>query len=169
MNHIRSFICALVLLLIGGPGYSVDFQFDRPKVKPTPKREIPPLELSADWRKPLSESEMEKLQHAVDAVPADTRYLFDKRFLVWTLTWNDPKISLSSNSADYAKSPEFFAVAGMGKEILPLVVDKLRQYNMFFALHLYYKLQDNPELIGAGLSEQEKAANTVKLWINSLP
>lgn len=169
MNRFLFLVYTLVLVLISGTSYALDFQFGRPTVGRPPNRGIPPFELSADWRKPLSDTEVEKLHQAVDAVPADTRHLFDKRFLAWFMTWNSPPLMFSSNSADYAKSPEFFTLVGMGQEILPLVVDKLRQYDMFFALHLYYKLQNNPGLIGAGNSEQEKAANTVKLWINSLP
>ena len=83
---------------------------------------------------------------------------------------------LSSSTQDSKELEEYPQLLAMGKEILPLVVEKLLDEKNFVGLVLYDELQDNPDYKIAYdykdstwlEGEANRAKRTVKLWVKSV-
>lgn len=61
---------------------------------------------------------------------------FEQNWQDWTKTFNNPKLSNSSCSYDFAKGPEWDRLVSMGPSILPQVVNKLRSDQNIFGCNL---------------------------------
>ncbi len=102
---------------------------------------------------------------------------FDELFESWKTNWKtNPKTQMSSNTNDAKKLDEYPELLSMGKEIIPLLMEKMvSSEDNFFALNLYDALQDHEDLkiiykendpnIYEG--EQARVIRTVKLWVQS--
>jgi hypothetical protein len=114
------------------------------------------------------------IKELVKAVPAAIKADFEKKFRAFKNSWF--KGSLSSSSDPYArnKSAEYREITSMGKEIVPLLVNKLMDESNFLALPAYESLagkrlsitidsKDEKVLEG----EQGRAYRTVKLFLGS--
>jgi hypothetical protein len=66
---------------------------------------------------------------------------FQRGYQDWEVSWEDVKFLRSSNSADRAQGREWETLVAMGPTILPFVVDKLKDPDHIFAIHLYNELQ----------------------------
>jgi hypothetical protein len=119
--------------------------------------------------RPISREQRLGLDAEIAQLPVDLRARFDERYRAWRITWERPDILFSSNSKAVRNSDEFCALASLGPQILPLVVDKLLQPAEFFALQLYDVLQDQPELREddhRGQGEQQRALATARRWLS---
>jgi len=114
------------------------------------------------------------IKNLVKAVPAEIKTEFEKKFRTYKNSWF--KGSLSSASDPYArnKTAEFREIISMGKEIIPLLVNKTIDESNFLALPAYESLagkrlsipidsRDEKVLEG----EKGRAYRTVKLFLGS--
>ncbi len=122
----------------------------------------------------LSEFELEVLQKEIQKLPSTVVAEFETKYDRWKKTWQHPLIAVSSNPGDRANSIEFLELVSMGKAILPLLINKLKNPEEFFALQAVDRLlpgtiqisrdfDDDLNLLG----EQGRALETVKLWVIS--
>jgi len=106
-----------------------------------------------------------------DVVPA-LRKRFEKLYAAWRKTWARADIALSSDPSAVRHSAEYLALAALGPQIIPLIVERLSKEDEFFALQLYDAVQENPALIISLHSdervlggEQLRAMETVKRYL----
>jgi hypothetical protein len=117
----------------------------------------------------ISLEQRARLDSEIAQLPADLRARFDERYRDWRKTWERPDILVSSNSGVVRNSEEFRALASLGPQILPLIVDKLLQPDEFFALQLYDVLQDRPEWREdehRDQGEQRRTLATARRWLS---
>lgn len=122
----------------------------------------------------LTADELGALQRQIAAISPATRAEFDRAYNAWLQTWSQPELVESSNSRDYAGSPEFQYLVAMGSEIVPLLIDKLRYEDQFFVLQAVERLVpselvfaptlDNPAVLGG---EQLRAEMTLRAWLQA--
>jgi hypothetical protein len=121
-----------------------------------------------------TKEEIALIKGLVKAIPAARVADFEKNFREWKASWH--KGSLSSSSDPYARaaSGEFRKLTAMGKEILPLLVNKLMDESNFLALPAFEKLADKKLVISIDArdekvleGEQGRAYRTVKLYLGS--
>lgn len=102
---------------------------------------------------------------------------FDSLFNQWLENWKtNPETMFSNSTLDAKKLEEYPQLLAMGKEIIPLLMEKLLDESNFVGLVLYDDLQDNPDYKivydyeGTDWLEGEanRAKRTIKLWIKSL-
>lgn len=94
-------------------------------------------------------------------------------------SWNEeisinPQTKYSSSTLAYTTLPQFKEMQAMGKNIIPLIMEKLLDEDNFFLLPLYDAIQTDSQLkisykkgdakILEG--EQNKAKRTVRLWLS---
>lgn len=105
----------------------------------------------------------------------DIRSRFNSLFSSWEHFINtDSRIIYSSNLGDRKQSEYYTQLLQMGKDILPLVVEKMLNEKYFYTIILYDDLQNNdPRLcykagdkttVGVIVGEQTRAAMTVLKW-----
>lgn len=96
---------------------------------------------------------------------------FESLFNDWKEAWN---WSLSNNTATTRKLPQYAELKAMGKEIIPLLIEKMAtDEDNFFAIRLYEDLQDNPNLIIRYSNDdprileglQQTTKKTIKKWL----
>jgi hypothetical protein len=122
----------------------------------------------------LSAPETANLRKEVGVVPPELRREFERLYNEWRDTWREPHLAILSDPAVLRYSREFAAVAALGPEILPLVVEKLANREEFFALQLYDALQSHgslkveiePDLPDVLEGEQGRAERVVKHWLS---
>ena len=82
--------------------------------------------------------------------------------------------SLSNNTATTRNLPQYADLKAMGKEIIPLLIEKMvTEEDNFFAIRLYEDLQDNPNLIIRYANDdphqleglQQTTKKTIKKWL----
>ncbi len=111
-------------------------------------------------------------------IPNNIRYRFNSLFSYWEHFINtDSRITYSSNLGDRKQSEYYSQLLQMGKEILPLVVEKMLDEKYFYAIILYDDLQNNdPRLcykagdkttVGVIVGEQTRAARSVLKWYHN--
>lgn len=112
-------------------------------------------------------------------IPNNIRYRFNSLFSSWEHFINtDSRIIYSSNLGDRKQSEYYSQLLQMGKDILPLVVEKMLNEKYFYAIILYDDLQNNdPRLCyragdkttaGVIVGEQTRAARTVLKWYHNI-
>lgn len=140
-----------------------------PKI-PLPKYLINYMKIKREFTR----EEMALIKGIIKEIPAATVSEFEKRFRAWKNNWL--KGSMSSVSDPYArtKAEGYRELTSMGKEILPLLVNKLMDESNFLALPVYESLAGkklsiaidaNDEKVLEG--EQGRAYRTVKLYLGS--
>lgn len=91
----------------------------------------------------LIESEKETSIGEPTILTANDIMRFDSLFLAWKYTYRtDMQMRISSNTNDAKKLEQYPLLLGMGKKIIPLVVERLLEPDDFFVLTLYDDLQD---------------------------
>ena len=124
----------------------------------------------------IIQAEKEIIAREVEKV-AGFQEKFDSLFNQWLENWKtNPETMFSSSTLDAKKLEEYPQLLAMGKEIIPLLMEKLLDENNFVGLVLYDDLQDNPDYKivydyeGTDWLEGEanRAKRTIKLWIKSL-
>lgn len=124
----------------------------------------------------ITQAEKEIIAYEVEKV-AGFQEKFDSLFNQWLENWKtNPETMFSSSTLDAKKLEEYPQLLAMGKEIIPLLMEKLLDENNFVGLVLYDDLQDNPDYKivydyeGTDWLEGEvnRAKRTIKLWIKSL-
>ena len=96
---------------------------------------------------------------------------FESLFNEWKEAWN---WSFSNNTASTRQLPQYAKLKDMGKEIIPLLIEKMAtEEDNFFAIRLYEDLQDNPNLIIRYANDdphqleglQQTTKKTIKKWL----
>jgi hypothetical protein len=123
----------------------------------------------------LSEEETPALMQQVKKLNQEVKDLFEQKYAAWKQTWTQPAIQVSSNPNDYARSQEFNDLVAMGRDILPLLVEKMSNGREFLVLQAVEQLLpsslifrpaiDDPHIFGG---EQLRAHMTAKRWLASL-
>ena len=124
----------------------------------------------------ITQAEKEIIACEVEKV-AGFQEKFDNLFNQWLENWKtNPETMFSSSTLDAKKLEEYPQLLAMGKEIIPLLMEKLLDEKNFVGLVLYDDLQNNPDYKivydyeGTDWLEGEanRAKRTIKLWIKSL-
>ncbi len=108
------------------------------------------------------------IERAAAASP-HLREEFGQAYAAWTRTWDDPAVVVSSAPSARTRSPEFRALVAMGPDIVPLLMDKLRDPTQFFALQVVERMVTSsvvfrPQLDDVAVlgGEQLRAHETIK-------
>lgn len=120
----------------------------------------------------LSKDEQTFLERKVKSLDARLKKEFGRRYQAWRVTWEHPLIACSSAPSRRTNSIEFLELTALGGDIVPLLMDKLRNPDEFFALQVLEKLV-RPELFpsrsiddpGILAGEQGRAREVLKRWI----
>ncbi len=123
----------------------------------------------------FNDEELELLNEEIGRIPNVIRIRFERNFEFWKRTWFRGMLSIDSNPRSRTGYFEFFRLLSMGEQIIPLVVAKLIEPDNFFALQLYERLQQKPNLlteinVNDDLileGEQGRAYKTVKKYFSS--
>jgi len=88
----------------------------------------------------LNESELSKIASLKMAIDHKELQEFNNTYANWKATWTSPEISIYSNPRKYAESDEyaefFNYCVSKGKEVLPLILEKLNQGDLFVIVPL---------------------------------
>jgi hypothetical protein len=158
-----------------GPSYGRVLAFyDRRRLLQSAQQAL--IDLLKKMRKQLailSSAERAALRREISRVAESIRREFEKRYAAWRKTWSEPHLAILSDPTSLRFSKEFAVLAALGRDIIPLVVEKLAQPDEFFALQLYDALQEDSSLrvdLNAEdeqifLGEQGRAERVVKHWL----
>lgn len=116
----------------------------------------------------LSKQDKEQIDKIISTIPDSLRSKFDSTFNQWVNNWKTaPGTKMSSFTKTACELKEYDTLYHMGEDIIPLIVDKLCDYdNNFIGLQLYDRLQkDKAQKVYVFTSEQDKAQKTVLLWL----
>lgn len=114
----------------------------------------------------LTSEEIKVLEGKVRQVPDSLRKQFDVLFEAWKDDWqNNPATRISSSTMDATKLKEYDRLMKLGDNILPLVVNKLRDKQNFIGVVLYNSLQKDPSLRIEQGTEQGKAESILRMWV----
>ena len=95
---------------------------------------------------------------------------FDSLFNAWVNNYNtNPITRLSSNTNDAKKLEQFPQLLNMGKKIIPCIITRLPDKNLFWTLTLYDKLQDIDSLKSFDYTrgEQFRAQETLRKYVEA--
>jgi len=118
--------------------------------------------------------EKKRVKDLAMQVPDSIRSRFSLLLSQWNLAINhNPKTLYSANTYSYAELPEFTPLESMGKQIIPLIMERLMNPSDFYLLVLYEAIlkngktktiysKDNFYFRG---SEQSRAIWYVKMWL----
>ena len=118
----------------------------------------------------LTNTEKEKIKELASQVPDSIR----NRFVVLVDKWNfaidhNPKTQYSASIHSYAKLPEFIPLKSMGKQIVPLIMERMVNPCDFYFLVLYEAVLEGNETNDDSKfseSEQIRAIRCVKKWLD---
>jgi hypothetical protein len=154
--------------LDGGPVYGSLYQ----KFGPHPAAVRPESEEGVTTMALLTSGEQEALEKRVAAMNPQLAERFAVLYAAWKATWSEPSVSMSSDPAARARSNAFRQLIALGPEIVPLLMNRLRDVDDFFALQAVERLVatelvfrpeiENPAFL---TGEQGRAAQTLKNWI----
>lgn len=122
----------------------------------------------------LTMSDKEKIKVLASQVPDSTRNHFSVLLNKWIFAIDhNPKTRYSASTYSYAKLPEFDSLRSMGKQIIPLIMERLTNPSDFYLLVLYEAIQkDNNQNFTyksgdsyISESEQNRAIRCVKKWL----
>ena len=95
---------------------------------------------------------------------------FDSLFNAWVNNYNtNPITRLSSNTNDAKKLEQFPQLLNMGKKIIPCIITRLPDKNLFWTLTLYDELQDIDSLKSFDYTrgEQFRAQETLRKYVEA--
>lgn len=95
---------------------------------------------------------------------------FDSLFNAWVNNYNtNPITHLSSNTNDAKKLEQFPQLLNMGKKIIPCIITRLPDKNLFWTLTLYDELQDIDSLKSFDYTrgEQFRAQETLRKYVEA--
>ena len=123
----------------------------------------------------LTAAQKKALRDERNKAPADVRVAFDTAFDTWKSTWFSGGLAMSSDPGSRAVGKEFDTLIAMGPTILPLVVEKLADPEIFMALQLYDTIQPDEHLIVQYGPEDERilegeqgrARRVVQTWLTN--
>lgn len=109
-------------------------------------------------------------------LPSELTARFERLFDAWKRRWDAPEIIISSDPRAVTHVKEFHDLVALGKDVLPVVVEKLVDPENFFALQLYDALQpEHHMIVGTDLDtdqvfegEQGRSRRTVERYASSL-
>lgn len=120
----------------------------------------------------LSKTDLKFLKTRAEQVDPTLRERFEQSYRKWQEDWEHPLIAVSSDPATRAQPPAFLELIALGRDILPLLMERLTDAEEFFALQAVDRLlrpefvvRHDPAEPGALLGEQGRALATVKQWI----
>lgn len=120
----------------------------------------------------LTDADQQALAAEINEIVPSLLKRFEKLYAAWQKTWSRADIALSSDPSAVRHSTEYLALAALGPQIIPLIVERLSKEDEFFALQLYDAVQENPALIISLHSdervlggEQLRAMETVKRYL----
>ncbi len=124
----------------------------------------------------LSEHQQSALRGLLNEVPKDLVEEFESRFQAWKTTWYAGYHLFLSDPAHVKNCEEFFEVAALGSDMVPLLIEKLVDPKNTLALQLYDEIQTERYLqIPLGSSEEVilkgeefRAEEVVRLFLSSL-
>lgn len=124
----------------------------------------------------LTISEKKRVRDLALQVPDSIR----ERFSILLSQWNfaidhNPKTRYCASIYSYAELPEFILLKSMGKQIIPLIMERLVKPTDFYLLVLYEAILKNVKMKATnsnkychfGESEQSRAIRCVKMWLKN--
>jgi hypothetical protein len=109
-----------------------------------------------------------KLHQQIAAIPEDIPGEFARRYAAWRRNWTTVALALHSDAGAYRKSEEFAALVALGRQILPLLIERLARPDDFFALQAYEEPSWAETIATDGTlryaSEQARAKRGVTDW-----
>lgn len=124
----------------------------------------------------LTTSEKKRVKDLAMQVPDSIRSRFSLLLFQWNLAINhNSKPLYSANTYSYAELPEFTPLESMGKQIIPLIMERLMNPSDFYLLVLYEailkngktKTIDSKDNFYFRGSEQSRAIWYVKMWLRN--
>ena len=123
----------------------------------------------------LSDAEKQAVIDKAANINCEVKTKFNDLFNSWNEEISiNPQTKYSSSTLAYTTLPQFKEMQAMGKNIIPLIMEKLLDEDNFFLLPLYDAIQTDSQLkisykkgdakILEG--EQNKAKRTVRLWLS---
>ena len=126
----------------------------------------------------LTPQQKARLAQKAAAISAAVRKQFEILFAEWQETWMSEDVAFDSDPAARAAGPAFQQLVAMGKQILPLVAEKMEDPENFFALQLFAALlaqeglrpsfipgpdPEHPDILEG---EQGRARATLRGWLD---
>ncbi|HEY6063850.1 MAG TPA: hypothetical protein VIV35_09590, partial [Chitinophagaceae bacterium] len=124
----------------------------------------------------FSKEEINRLKALIKEIPREKTADFEKKFGAWKKIWHTGSLASSSDPYTRTKTAEFRELKALGKEIVPLLANKLMDETNFLALPAFEELVDNKKLIirinaaekKVLEGEQGRTFRTVKNYLASL-
>ena len=117
----------------------------------------------------LTNTEKEKIKELASQVPDSIRNRFANLVDKWNFAIDhNPKTLYSASIHSYAKLPEFIPLKSMGKQIVPLIMERMINSSDFYFLVLYEAVLEGNETNDDSKfseSEQIRAIRCVKKWL----
>jgi hypothetical protein len=125
-------------------------------------------------KKEFTKDEISRLKAMIKEIPREKTADFEKRFSAWKKIWHTGSNAFSSDPYTRTKTAEYRELTALGKDILPLLVNKLMDESNFLALPAFEELANKRHIISINAAdekvlegEQGRAFRTVKNWIGS--
>jgi len=123
----------------------------------------------------FTKEEINRLKGMIKEIPAQTAADFEKRFSAWKKIWHTGSNALSSDPYTRTKTAEYRELVALGKDILPLLVNKLMDETNFLALPAFEELAGKKHIIRIHAAdkknlegEQGRAFRTAKNYMADL-
>jgi hypothetical protein len=155
---------------LNGPSYGhvIAYYAWKIKVIPLPKYLVEYMKL----KRVFTKEEINRIKALIKEIPREKAADFEKRFSAWKKIWHTGSHAFSSDPYTRTKTTEYRELAGLGKDILPLLASKLMDENNFLALPAFEELADKKLIIRIDATdekvlegEQGRAFRTIKNWI----
>lgn len=117
----------------------------------------------------LTTEEKHRVKELAAQVPDSIKMRFSFLLYKWNFAIaNNRKMLLSSNIYSYSKLSEFHDLKSMGKQIIPLIMERLIEPSNFHLLVLYEAVQDSRKIVKDHTGgEQNMAIMNVRKWLRS--
>jgi hypothetical protein len=159
---------------LNGPSYGHVIAYYTWKIKIVPL----PIYLKKymKLKREFTKEEINLLKALIKEIPREKAADFEKRFSAWKRIWHTGSHAFSSDPYTRTKTAEYRELVAIGKEILPLLVNKLMDETNFLALPAFEELAANKRLIipinaadeKVLEGEQGRTFRTVKNYLASL-
>lgn len=146
------------VLALAGTAYAADSVDERVARLGQMQAELGPPTLSAQMA--------DKLDQLVENVPVEVREKFDQKFANWAFYLRQKDVSDYYRSA---KGRVFEDLVALGKDAIPLVLQKIVQPEQAFAIALYENILDDEALLAEAASTGERARGVelAKMWLDA--
>lgn len=132
-------------------------------------RNSAPVRVPAPSETPAtSAQDMELIKSSVSKVDPEIRGRFEAVHSEWYETAaKTPEIAMSSRMESRAELPEYVELVNMGKDIIPLVIEKMADKDNFFTLLVYEGINNGgkPNTDMRSESAQQIAKGYVDKWV----